>query len=115
MVGLSKGLMPFINIMNMIHKYNITTSTVKQFKDIIIGQRTGLYETLKEVIDKLNEVGILSLMKAKFIAGGLKPIFDTIGKFFEIIKNACNMNYVSEWDKDGKPIAYKSITMPMLK
>lgn len=115
MVGLSKGLMPFINTMNMIHKYNITTSTVKQFKDIIIGQRTGLYETLKEVIDKLNEVGILSLMKAKFIAGGLKPIFDTIGKFFEIIKNACNMNYVSEWDKDGKPIAYKSITMPMLK
>ena len=115
MVGLSKGLMPFINIMNMIHKYNITTSTVKQFKDIIIGQRTGLYETLKEVIDKLNEVGILSLMKAKFIAGGLKPIFDTIGKLFELIKNACNMNYVSEWDKDGKPIAYKSITMPMLK
>jgi membrane protein len=115
MVGLSKALIPFINTMNMIHKYNITTSTVKQFKDIIIGQRTGLYETLKEVIDKLNEVGILSLMKAKFIAGGLKPIFDTIGKFFEIIKNACNMNYVSEWDKDGKPIAYKSITMPMLK
>jgi hypothetical protein len=54
-------------------------------------------------------------MKAKFIAGRLKPIFDTISKFFEIIKNACNLNYVSEWDKDGKPIAYKSITMPMLK
>ena len=115
MLGLSKALIPFINTMNMIHKYNITQSSVKQFKDIIIGQKTGLYETLKEVIDKLNEVGILSLMKAKFIAKGLKPIFDTIGKFFEIIKNACNMNYVSEWDKEGKPIAYKSITMIMLK
>lgn len=115
MFGLSKGLIPFIKTIDMIKKNNITQSTVKQFKDIVIGQKTGLYETLKEVIDKLSDVGIISLMKAKFIAGRLKPIFDTISKFFEIIKNACNLNYVSEWDKDGKPIAYKSITMPMLK
>ena len=115
MNALSKGMMPFIMTIAMIRKHNITQATVKQFKDIVIGGKTGLYDSLKEIIDKLSDIGLISAFKASIISKNLNPIFDTIAKFFEVIKNASNLNYVSEWDKNGNPVAYKSITMQMLK
>jgi hypothetical protein len=33
----------------------------------------------------------------------------------EVVEKFANMKYVSEWDKNGKPAAYKTITPEMFK
>ena len=63
----------------------------------------------------LEEVGVWSAVKAGIIAKNLRPIFETIGMFIDVIGRICSMKYVSEWDEEGKPKSYETLTLTMFR
>ena len=76
--------------------------------------KNSIADAIEQIVDKMNDVGAFASLKAGYIARNIKPIFDTIGTFIDVVVQSLNMKYVSEWDKDGKPSAYKTITYTML-
>jgi hypothetical protein len=64
---------------NMINKYaQLDKSMLTSFVAFITDDKNGFTGSIINIVDKLNEVGIWSALKASFIAAHLRPIFTTI-------------------------------------
>ena len=113
--GLSKALDPFVEILKKIREYKITPRTIADFQNLFVGPsgkggNDTLMGAITNIIDGLNDVGIYASTMAGIIGKNLKPIFETLSTFIDVVVKTCNMKYVSEWDENGKPIKYESIT-----
>lgn len=100
---------PLVNLITKMENNGITQSKIRKFAQMFAG-KGGLADSISDIIDRMSDVGIIASMKAEYIARNIKPLFDTLGKFIEVIVNMLNMRYVAEWDENGKPKTYKSVT-----
>lgn len=91
-----------------------TLNDIKKFNEFVVGKQ-GFAGSVIDIVDKLEAVGIKSAAKAAVISALIRPIFITIKDFMKVIEMFANMKYATEWDKDGHPIAYESITPQMFK
>lgn len=115
------SLDPFVAVMIKIRDNNINQQSIKQFMQVFIGngikdkETPSLYNSIVQIVEALNEVGVWSATMAGVIAKNLRPIFETLGMFIDVIGRICSMKYVSEWNTDGTPAAYETISMPMFR
>ena len=107
--GIDRIISPLIALIKKMDANGITRQKIREFYQKFTGSG-GLVDAIKNIVDGMDEVGIIASIKAGYIAGNLKPLFDTLGKFIEVIVNMLNMRYVAEWDENGKPKVYKSVT-----
>jgi hypothetical protein len=70
---------------------------------------------ISNIVDGLNEVGLKSSVMAAVISKNLRPIFETLALFIDVVAKTCSLKYVSEWDKDGKPAKWETITPAKFK
>ena len=110
---ISKIVNPFINLVKRVDDTKLTVQKIAEFTKLFVG-KNSIADAIEQIVDKMNDVGAFASLKAGYIARNIKPIFDTIGTFIDVVVQSLNMKYVSEWDKDGKPSAYKTITYTML-
>lgn len=119
MKALSKGIDPLVDVIKKIRENKITSGTISDFQKIFVGNGSGgdgtLMGAITNIVNGMNEVGILASVKAGIIAKNLKPIFDTLATFLDVIQKTASFKYVSEWDKNGKPLKYETITPTMFK
>lgn len=119
MKALSKGIDPLVDVIKKIRENKITSGTISDFQKIFVGNGSGgdgtLMGAITNIVNGMNEVGILASTKAGIIAKNLKPIFDTLATFLDVIQKTASFKYVSEWDKNGKPLKYETITPTMFK
>ena len=119
MKALSKGIDPLVDVIKKIRENKITSGTISNFQKIFVGNGSGgdgtLMGAITNIVNGMNEVGILASAKAGIIAKNLKPIFDTLATFLDVIQKTASLKYVSEWDENGKPLKYETITPTMFK
>ena len=119
MKALSKGIDPLVDVIKKIRENKITSGTISDFQKIFVGNGSGgdgtLMGAITNIVNGMNEVGILASVKAGIIAKNLKPIFDTLATFLDVIQKTASFKYVSEWDENGKPLKYETITPTMFK
>lgn len=60
--------------------------------------------SITTICDALGEIGIWSAAKAAFIAMMMRPIFDTVSDFIDVIMKVATMNYIIGYDDNGKPM-----------
>ena len=119
MKALSKGIDPLVDVMKKIKENKITSGTISDFQKIFVGNGSGgdgtLMGAIANIVDGMNEIGLLASSKAGVISKNLRPIFDTLATFIDVIQKTCSLKYVSEWDENGKPLKYETITPTMFK
>ena len=119
--AISHALNPFIDVMVKMKDNNINEAAIRKFTKIMIGNgiddkdSPSLIASITNITEALSEIGVWTATKARFIATSIRPIFQTIGMFIDIIGRLCNMRYVSEWNDDGTPAAYDTISMAMFR
>ena len=119
MKALSKGIDPLVDVMKKIKENKITSGTISDFQKIFVGNGSGgdgtLMGAIANIVDGMNEIGLLASSKVGVISKNLRPIFDTLATFIDVIQKTCSLKYVSEWDENGKPLKYETITPTMFK
>lgn len=119
MKALSKGIDPLVDVIKKIRENKITSGTISDFQKIFVGNGSGgdgsLMGAITNIVDGMNEVGLIASAKAGMISKNLRPIFDTLATFIDVIQKTCSLKYVSEWDENGKPLKYETITPTMFK
>lgn len=119
MKALSKGIDPLVDVIKKIRENKITSGTISDFQKIFVGNGSGgdgtLMGAITNIVDGMNEVGLIASAKAGIISKNLRPIFDTLATFIDVIQKTCSLKYVSEWDENGKPLKYETITPTMFK
>jgi hypothetical protein len=113
LMAVDKALTYYIRMVNKFAQMD--QRLIKDFVKFITDEKDGFAGAVIRIVNKLNKVGLWSAAKAVIIAKSLRPIFTTISKFMEVVEKFANMKYVTEWDKDGRPVAYKPITTTMFK
>lgn len=117
--AISSALNPFINVILKMKKNNINENTIREFTKIIIGngendkESASLISAIIRITKELGKVGVWTAAKSAIIAKSIRPIFETIGMFINIVGSLANMRYVSEWNEDGTPAKYEPISYPM--
>ena len=104
---------PLVTIMSQIDKNGITQASIQKLNSLFAG-KGGIADAIKNIVSKMADVGLWSSTKAHYIAKMIKPVFDTLATFIGVITNTLNLRYVTEWDKDGKPVAYATVTSDQL-
>ena len=119
MKALSKGIDPLVDVIKKIRENKITSGTISDFQKIFVGNGSGgdgtLMGAITNIVEGMNEVGLIASAKAGIIAKNLRPIFDTLATFIDVIQKTASLKYVSEWDENGKPLKYETITPTMFK
>ena len=119
MKALSKGIDPLVDVIKKIRENKITSGTISDFQKIFVGNGSGgdgtLMGAIANIVEGMNEVGLIASSKAGMISKNLRPIFDTLATFIDVIQKTCSLKYVSEWDENGKPLKYETITPTMFK
>lgn len=109
---ISNALKKYLEVLAIQKQY--TLGDIRKFNNFIVGKE-GFAGSVTNIIDQLEKVGVISAAKAAHISVMIRPIFETIKQFMQIIENFANMKYVSAWDKDGNPAEYSPITAQMFK
>ena len=118
--AISSSLDVYIDLIKKMEENNINASSFKEFTKMFLGNGddkdgTSFIGSIKAVVEAFHEIGIWGSLKAGFIAKRLKPIFETIKMFIDIVSNITSMKFVSEWDANGKPVAYETLTLAQFK
>lgn len=119
--ALSKALDPYVDVIIKMKNNNINEASIRKFTKTMVGngldddKSDSLISSIIRITKALSEVGAWTAVQAGFIAKQIRPIFETIGMFIDIIGRICSMKYVSEWDENGKPAAYETLTLTMFK
>ena len=121
MSSIGKSLQPFVNLVKYMRDNNINQKTLFDFQKVFIGtgarndQGISMVNAIKGIVKGLSDVGIWSSSKAVIIAKNLKPIFQTLSSFMNVIEKTASMKYVTEWDEYGKAKKYETITPRVLR
>lgn len=67
-------------------------------------------ELFKAVIEKTNEIGLIEIAKATAKMISLMIIAASLGKMADVIQKISSMSIPYEFDKDGKPTAFRNMT-----
>ena len=110
---ISKVMNPFITLMKRVADNNITNESIKTFTALFVG-KNSVADAIEKIVKNMADVGIIASMKAGFIANRIRPVFEVLSMFIHVITQSLNMKFASEWDKNGKPIAYQTVTPTMM-
>lgn len=100
----SVALFMFLGVVEKINKMNLTADEK--------GKQTvqAPIELFKAVIDKTNEIGLISIAKATAKMISLMIIAASLGKMADVIQKISSMRIPYEFDKDGNPTAFRVMT-----
>ena len=91
---------------------NVTAGDITQFNKTLIGDGTdntpSILGSIKKIIDGFNELGFFASGKAMLIAEHLRPVFDVISEFVDIVIKIATMHYIDHYDDKGHPV-YETI------
>lgn len=69
---------------------NITEASVKKFKDAVTG-KNGMASAIKDTVSGLSGVGLWASAKAAAIGAMLRPVFETLTMFMDIVVRLATM------------------------
>lgn len=108
MMGISSVVDDFVKVADLTDK--IGEGRIEAVTAII---KDKLIPSITDITTALSEVGVWTALKASLIAVSIRPIFETIAMFMEVINNLYSLKVVEEWDEKGKPKKYKTVTPAM--
>lgn len=69
---------------------------------------TGQFKTfITRMSDGMEDVSIVSMFLCSYMDTTMIPVINAIGKFVDVIQKAATMQYVSGYDRNGKPVYMK--------
>lgn len=100
----SVALFMFLGVVERINKMNLKADEN--------GKATvqAPIELFKAVIEKTNEIGLIEIAKATAKMISLMIIAASLGKMADVIQKVSSMSIPYEFDKDGKPTAFRNMT-----
>ena len=113
---LSNVIEPLARIIKKINAYNITPEEVGKLERLFkpsgrTSNGNNIFDAVKNICDSLNNIGLISSSKARIILKNIQPIFNTISTFVDVVGKLSSMKYVTEWNADGTPKAYETLSM----
>ena len=113
---LSSVIEPLARILAKVKAYNITPAEIGKLSKLFMADKTkstgnDIFGAMKNICNSMNEIGILSSAKASIILKNIQPIFNTISTFVDVVGKLSSMKYVSEWNSDGTPKSYETLSM----
>ena len=83
----------------------------EDFKNAIdrIAGNPGMVSTLKTIMGALSSFGFKAVIKMRVIGSTLKPIFESLSMFVDIIQKMAKMEILDHYDSNGKPV-YRKMT-----
>ena len=114
MQSLRLAVISFAAISDTMTKYGLDRKRIGDVRSLFIS-KGGLADTIRDIVEKMGDVGVFATAKASAIGGFLRPVFGALSDFIRVIVDALNMKYVDEWDERGKPKTYMKVTPPMYK
>lgn len=112
---ISKALDPYVNLIIKIQQNHIDTKSLATFKNLMVDDDNSFINVITNIAEKMLVVSLKTSKDAGAIAKNIRPIFDTISIFLDVIQKSANLRYVTEWNNDGTPKTYGTITPDMLK
>lgn len=74
-----------------------------------INGNPGMISTLKQIVSALDEFSFGAMIKMGVIGMNLRPIFDSLNMFVDIIQKMAKMEILDHYDDKGKPV-YRRMT-----
>jgi len=113
---LSNVIEPLARIIKKINAYNLTPEEVGKLERLFkpsgrTSNGNNIFDAVKNICDSLNNIGLISSSKARIILKNIQPIFNTISTFVDVVGKLSSMKYVTEWNADGTPKAYETLSM----
>lgn len=102
-------IVPLAKTMKVINDNKITMASLTKFRQLFLN-KGGIADTIEDIVERMSDLSLWSSGKAEIIGKMIRPIFDTLATFINVIGQTLNMKYVTEWDKDGKPLKYETVT-----
>lgn len=100
----SVALFMFLGVVERINKMNLKAD--ENGKAVV----QAPIELFKAVIEKTNEIGLIEIAKATAKMISLMIIAASLGKMADVIQKISSMSIPYEFDKDGKPTAFRNMT-----
>lgn len=107
-VSLKTALLAYFKMIDELKKYSI--NDFKKFKNFVVGKNHSFVDTVEEIIERLDDLGIFATLKASVISQAIRPIFWTIKDFMDVVKSFAEMKYPTEFDENGKATKYAPMT-----
>lgn len=107
---------PLAKVISKIKAYDLTPQEIGKLTRLFVSSnRTGtgdnIMDAMKKICDSLNQIGIISSAKSRLILKNIQPIFNTISTFIDVVGKLSSMKYVTEWNADGTPKTYETLSM----
>ena len=96
-----------VSIMKLISANNIDLARIREFNELFLGG-DGIANSIKNITQRMADTGLWTSIKARTIANNIRPMFDVLSMFVDIISKTLNSRFVEEWGPDGKPTKYRS-------
>lgn len=104
MIITSVALFLFLGVVEQVKQMNLSAD--EKSKQTVAAP----IELFKAVIEKVNEIKLITLAKATAKMISLMIIAASLGKMADVIQNVSAMTIPYEFDKEGKPTAYRRMT-----
>lgn len=104
MIITSVALFLFLGVVEQVKKMNLSAD--EKSKQTVAAP----IELFKAVIEKVNEIKLITLAKAAAKMISLMIIAASLGKMADVIQKVSAMTIPYEFDKEGKPTAYRRMT-----
>ena len=104
MIITSVALFLFLGVVEQVKKMNLSAD--EKSKQTVAAP----IELFKAVIEKVNEIKLITLAKATAKMISLMIIAASLGKMADVIQKVSSMTIPYEFDKEGKPTAYRRMT-----
>lgn len=107
MIGsLSEAMILFTEFIKRVNKFTEEdfTSAMKR-----ISGNPGLVSCLRQIITALDDVSGWAAIKMGIIGRSLKPVFESLSMFVDIIQKMAKMEILDHYDENGKPV-YRRMT-----
>ena len=78
-----------------------------------ICDKGGFCDAINKIVVALNNLKDLVDKNIEEIMKGIKPIFDVLKNFIDVIKYYSEMKYPTEWNEKGEPTNYEKFTDTM--
>lgn len=72
-----------------------------------IGGDPGLVSCLTKIVNALSDVSGRTMIKMAFIGKSLKPVFESLSMFVDVIQKMAKMEILDHYDNNGKPVYRK--------
>lgn len=102
--GISTAMILFTEFITKVN--NLTSEDIEQAFSNITGEK-GLCKAITKIVGALGSVSIQTSRQMKAIGKGLKPVFESLSMFVDVIQKMATMSIIDHFDDNGNPVYRK--------